>query len=173
MIRVGRALKSERTMKALTGLSPKEFCSLVPTFENVLKDYPSLEQLEQKKNRLRAPGGGCSHTRTTSQDKLFYILFYVKCYPTFDVAAFFFDVDRSRTCRWTHALLPILEKTLDEKVVLPLRKITSIEDFQKHFPEVKAVLIDGTERPIRRPVNKVAAEKNYSGKKSDTRKKTF
>ncbi|MDX1522062.1 MAG: transposase family protein [Anaerolineae bacterium] len=78
-------------MKALTGMTVLEFESLVITFSLVLQKY----QATRKKNRTRAVGGGRKHTLTTAAERLFFILFYVKCYPTMDVAAFFFGVDRS------------------------------------------------------------------------------
>lgn len=35
----------------------------------------------------------------TIKEKLFYILFYLKCYPTYDFALVFFDFDRSQAYR--------------------------------------------------------------------------
>jgi hypothetical protein len=43
-----------------------------------------------------------------------------------------------------HQLLPILEKALDRRVVLPKRRIENVEAFIKLFPEVKDLFIDGT-----------------------------
>lgn len=64
-----------------------------------------------------------------------------------------------------HRLQPILEKTLGEKLVLPERKLDSIEAFLQRFPEVKRVMIDDTERPLTRPQDPEAQQSNYSGKK--------
>jgi hypothetical protein len=76
-----------------------------------------------------------------------------------------FDFDRSQANRWVHRLQPILEKTLGEKKVLPLRKLSSIDEFIEHFPTVKEVIIDGTERPICRPKEQERQKKFFSGKK--------
>lgn len=38
------------------------------------------------------------------EDKLFFVLFYFKCYPTFDLAGILFDFDRSQANRWLHRL---------------------------------------------------------------------
>jgi hypothetical protein len=46
------------------------------------------------------------------KEKLFYILFYLKCYPTYDLAGLCFDVDRSQAFRWVEELLPMLRKVL-------------------------------------------------------------
>ena len=57
------------------------------------------------------------------------------------------------------------QKTLGEKKVLPLRKLSDIDEFIEHFPLVKKVIVDGTERPICRPKDKDKQKENYSGKK--------
>lgn len=63
-----------------------------------------------------------------------------------------FDFDCSCARDWVHSrLLPVLEKALGDKQVLPERKLRSVEEFIEHFPEVKEVILDSTERPIQRP----------------------
>ena len=52
---------------------------------------------------------------------------------------------------WVHKLLPVVEKALGVKMVLPERKTSSVEKFIARYPKVKRVMIDGTERPIYRP----------------------
>lgn len=69
----------------------------------------------------------CSRRRTIArlsriQDKLFFILFYFKCYPTFDVAGLLFDIHRSQAHEWMHRLQTVLETALEQKMVLPERK---------------------------------------------------
>ena len=96
------------------------------TFKIILKEEQSRQE---NKSRARSFGGGRIHTLSTAEEKLFFILFYLKCYPTQDLAAFIFDVDKSQVCRWIQVLLPILEKSLDRKLVLPKRKINSEEEF--------------------------------------------
>ncbi len=164
MINIKRAMRSNRIMKSLTGLSRSKFKSLLPYFEIIEKEENG-KAVKNNKNRQRASGAGAKHTLDTIESQLFYILFYMKAYPTFDVAGFIFNVDRSQTNRWTHKLLPILEKTLDRKMVLPKRKIDNIDEFITLFPEVKDVFVDGTERPIQRSVDYKKQRLNYSGKK--------
>lgn len=96
---------------------------------------------------------------------MFYILFYYKCYPTFDLAGLLFDIDRAQAHYWMHRLQPILETALGEKRALPERKLTSVEEFVARFPSVERVIVDGTERPIQRPRDPEAQKLNYSGKK--------
>lgn len=159
MIRIDRAVRSDDMMKSLTGPSCSEFGDLVPTFAAIL-----LEKALSKE-RERAPGGGSYHTLGDSKGKLFFILFYVKCYPILDLAAFFFGVDKSRISRWVDEFLPVLEETLGRKAVLPERKIRTRKEFRKLFRKVGEVFIDGTERPVRRSKNPERQREEYSGKK--------
>ena len=147
MINIKKALKNNRILKSLTGLDIEKFKELVPYFETILKEENG-KRIKNDKNRQRKAGGGAKSKLDSVEAKLFYILFYVKVYPTFDLAGFIFDVNRSQTNRWMHKLLPILEKALDRKMVLPKRKIDNVEVFMKTFPEVKDLFIDGTERRV-------------------------
>ncbi len=164
MINIEKALKNNRVLKSLTGLDIKKFKELVPYFESILNEENS-KRVKNDKNRQRKAGGGSKPKLNSVEAKLFYILFYVKIYPTFDLAGFIFDVNRSQTNRWMHKLLPILEKTLDRKLVLPKRKIDNVEVFMKSFPEVKDLFIDATERRVQRSTNNKKQRLDYSGKK--------
>ncbi len=169
MFKLERAKKSDRIMKALTGMTIVEFETLVITFIAVLKKY----QATRKRKRQRAVGGGRKHTLKTGAERLFFILFYIKCYPTMDLAGFFFGVDKSRIQRWVKELLPLLEETLGREVVLPARKINSVEEFMTQFPEVKDLFIDATERPVRRPQAPKPENQHYSGRKRRHTKKSL
>ena len=96
--------------------------------------------------------------------------FYNKCYPTFDVLGFLFELERGRSNRWVHRLQRILEASLGEKMILPERKLESIEQFLQRFPEVTEIIIDGTERQVKRPQNCEQQQVHYSGKKKRHRK---
>lgn len=161
MLNIERILRQDRLLRATTGLNRKAFETLLIKFEEVYQAF----EWGSKKSRKRKVGAGRKALLSQEREKLFYILFYFKCYPTFDLASVLFDFDRSQAYRWVHRLQPILEKTLGEKQVLPLRKLSSIDEFIEHFPQVKKVIIDGTERPICRPKDRERQKENYSGKK--------
>lgn len=159
MLNIERALKQDRLLRAMTGLNRKAFEALLPTFSTIYdKQVRSLP-------RKRAFGGGRKARLCNPQDKLFYILFYLKCYPTFDLAGLLFDIDRAQAHYWMHRLQPILEDALGDKKVLPERKLNSVEEFIERFSGVERIMIDGTERPIQRPQDPEQQKLNYSGKK--------
>lgn len=169
MINLKRCFSDSRLMRALTGVTIPEFEKLLAAFTSELFRSPS----GKGKKRKRKVGGGRHHTLGTPAEKLFFVLFYVKCYPTFDVVSFLFDVDRSQPCRWVQIYLPLLEAALGQEVVLPVRKLSSVEEFVRLFPEVKTIFVDGTERPSQRPKDKEKQKAHYSGKKKRHTKKNI
>jgi len=104
MLNISTALKSNRLLKALTGMAIKEYQLLLPVFEKLLYEG------QVSKKRQRVPGGGRKGCLRDVGSKLFFILFYLKVYPTCDLGAFIFNVDRSRINRWANGYLPVLEK---------------------------------------------------------------
>ncbi len=115
MLNIERALKQDRLLRAMTGLNRKAFDALLPTFSAV------YEQTVLQQPRSRAMGGGRKARLRNPQDKLFYILLYFKCYPTFDLAGLLFDIDRAQAHYWMHRLQPIVEAALGQKLALPER----------------------------------------------------
>lgn len=165
MMNIDKILNSKRLTLALTGLTPQEFADLLPVFKQVWQDKKLSEYRKHRKQRVRKPGGGRKGFLKEMQDKLFFILFYYKCYPTYDVLTFLYGFDRANGFRRQEQLTEILEKTLGRKMALPERRLRKIEEFFEMFPEAKEVFVDGTERPVQRPKNKEQQKDKYSGKK--------
>ena len=171
MINTHRLLKNPRLCKAVTGSSPEELKRLLPTFDQCLIQYHY--QVKPKEERKRKIGGGRRGDLPITLHKLVFILIYLKVYPTFDVMAFLTDRQRSKCQRSVMQFLPVLEMALGRHLVLPKRKINSIEEFFQRFPEAKEVFLDGTERRVQKPKNIKKRAKLYSGKKKATTRKTI
>ena len=159
LMNIDKVLENNRLTRAILGVRKETFEKLLVTFTQILR-----EEAESKK-RKRAYGGGSNGNIKEPRKKLFFILWYLKVYPTFDVAAYVFASSKTRTHIWVHNILPLLEKTLGRKLVLPKRKINSVEEFFTLFPEVKEVMLDGVERPTVRSKKAKQQNKHYSGKK--------
>src|SRR5947209_16003336 len=89
-------------------------------------------------------------------------------YPLLIVQGMFFGMVESKACTWVGRLLPVLDAALGQLHVRPRRaKGRSLEELIEAFPELQelGVLIDGTERPIRRPKEPTKQQEDYSGKK--------
>lgn len=162
-------IRDDRQAKALTGCTVAMLQELLPVFEQLFR--AAVAARIPMSERKRALGGGKRGVLKTTEDKLVYVLLYLKAYPTYDVMSSIFDLDRGPACRRIQQLLPVLEATLGRKIVLPERKITSIEEFYQKFPEARDVLVDGTERPVQKPKDAKKRKKLYSGKKKTTARK--
>lgn len=165
MMNIDKILNNRRLTLALTGLTPQEFVNLLPMFEQVWRDKKQRDYRKNRKNRIRKPGGGRKGFLREIQDKLFFILFYYKCYPTYDVLSFLYGFNRANGFRRQEQLTKILEKTLGKKMLLPERRLKKVEEFFRMFPEAKEVFVDGTERPVQRPKDSKEQRNKYSGKK--------
>ena len=164
---INRILKDNRLIKALTGLSIEEYNELVKLFSN------ELYIVKKSRVRQRAVGGGRKGALPTDAHKLFFILFYFKVYPTFDMAAFVFNVNRSKTCEWVKKFQSVLEKCLGKAMVLPKRQISTLEELFHLSPGIQDLFIDGVERKALRSKKPKTATKHYSGKKKTFTRKNI
>jgi hypothetical protein len=164
-------VRDERQLRALTGLSEEKFKLLVKHFEQVYfeEQEKAYEQGVGQGTRQRRAGGGQKGKLASPAEKLLFVLYYFKNYPTFDVLATHFDMARSKACENVHKLTPILYKTLASLAVLPHREFTSVAEFKVALAGVDKLLIDVTERLHRRPGEDGQQRALYSGKKSVTR----
>lgn len=165
---ISKIAGNPRLCKALTGMSHAEFSDMVPVFEKAL-----IELRMQKPNRKRRVGAGQKGKLQGAASQLFFILFYLKTYPTFDVLSFFSDKERSHCCEAVRFFSQALKKALGHELMLPKRRISSIEEFLTAFPEAKDVFLDGTERRVKRPKNQRRQRKTYSGKRKTTTRKNI
>lgn len=164
---IAAALRNDRLCLALTGLRVQEFKDLAEPFIWYYEEYWASQRIDPE----REYGGGRKGALKTYEEKLLAGLMYLKAYATYDVFGFHIGCDRSQACRRIAHIFPVLEMTLQRKLLLPERKITSIEEFQRLFPEVREIMVDGTERRRQRPKKKKSQQKAYSGKKkAHTRK---
>lgn len=176
------ALKSNRLCKALTGITIFEFKQLATQFEWNYLEFKKKERQKREKQRLkkglgkfqRKAGGGRPNDFKSTEEMLFSALIYLKVYPTFDLMEFLLNIPRSSCHRNIPTFFKALEQTLNRNLVLPKRRISSLDEFLEAFPEVKEnpeIFIDGTERPVFRSKKIKTQNKRYSGKKKSHTKK--
>ena len=154
-------------MKAATGVSEEQFGKLEKEFGRVYEEKKQKDYNDAvgRGERVRKPGGGRRGALPTVGDKLMFVLFYLKVYPTFDVLAAFFGMSRSKACENIHRLLPVLHDTLSGIGVLPHRRFDSVAEMRRAFENVDQIIIDATERNHRRPKDGKRQSSVYSGKK--------
>lgn len=155
----------ERQFKALTGLSGTAFHKVLAVFIVCYQEIIQENYEHNKMKRQRKPGAGQKGRLNTLEKKLFFILYYLKTYPTFDVLGYHFDLDRSKACTNVHHLFPVLLKALGRLKVLPKRQFENVEELQAAFAGITELFIDATERPQCRPTYEPAQKQKFSGKR--------
>ncbi len=167
-------IKDDRQMRALTGIPGEKFDVLESAFaETYHKEQQRVyEEGLATGKRQRKPGGGRKGLLPSMRDKLLFLLYYLKVYPTFDVMGVQFGISRSKACENVHKLMPILYETLVHMDVLPYREFSSVEEFIIACQGIEKLLIDVTERLHRRPQNDNQQSEMYSGKKRNILSKT-
>lgn len=154
-----------RQFIALTGLPLWAFLKLLPFFEESYQEIRQADYTANQAKRQRRPGAGQKGKLAHPAKKLFFILYYMKNYPTFDVLGDRFEMKRSKACANVHKLLPILLLALDKAGVLPKRRFANVEELQAAFAGITELWIDATERPHRRLHDAEKQRQMYSGKK--------
>lgn len=147
---------------SITGLTKEEFDALLPTFKYHWDEYYSRFTLKGKPRRR------ISYNRKSSrlpmiEDKLLFILSYLKNNPLQEYHGANFGMTQPQCNNWVHLLCEILCKTLKTLGQLPERNHLRV---QYLLEQCEDVLLDGTERPIERPEDEDRQKSCYSGKKN-------
>jgi hypothetical protein len=157
MLAIEKILDNGRVSHALVGVNQKEFDLLLNFFLQSYIYYEKAHKIDLTRGRKSLISG--------LEEKLFFILFYFKTYPTFDVLGVMFNMDRTTACKQVHLLAPLLLQSLEMLKLLPAREKNQLKKKLKNLNMKGFVIADGTERPIRRPINKDSQKEFYSGKK--------
>src|SRR5262245_6169713 len=145
---MGLLVRDDRQMKALTGLSQAQFDSLLPVFSDMYQaaQQHTYEQGVASGTRRRKPGGGSKGKLPTMAEKLQFVLYYYKTYPTFDVLGQQFALARSKANENLHKLSPILYDTLVHLELMPSREFATPEELKAALQGMDRLLIVATER---------------------------
>src|SRR4051812_41867239 len=107
MLNAAKAQHSPRVFAQLTGLSLAEFEQLLPAFDQA---YAAAEAARYAQARQRGPGGGRKSVLAPPADKLFFVLFYFRHYPTQETLAFLFGFCQGQANHWIHRLTPVVNQ---------------------------------------------------------------
>ena len=129
------SVRSERQLKSLTGLGKPEFERLLQAFSDSLKEISDEEYRRNRKKRYQSPGGRKGQL-STPENKLFFILFYLKNYPTFDVLGYFFDLNHSKAEVNVKKLLPVLKRAQSKINLLPRRILKAGDELEEALETV-------------------------------------
>lgn len=160
-------IRDDRHMRSLTGLSQAQFDQLLAPFSRVYAARPHAAYAAGLVvgTRQRQPGGGAKGNLRTMRDKLLFVLYYYKVYPTFDVLGTQFDMARSKAHPNLYKLTPVLEQPWLPLGVLPARECQAPAELRAAWPGVEQILSDVTERAYRRAQDHEPQREYYRGKK--------
>lgn len=151
-------------LKCLTGLTSEGFQRLLAAFSVAYEVDVKQRDGQRSRPRQRGYGAGQKGALPTVEDKLVFILVYFRQYPVQMVQGYLFGMGQPQANEWIHRLSPVLRSALGYDLQLPARRPQDIKALLESCPRLEFI-IDGTERPIRRPQTSERQKANYSGKK--------
>jgi hypothetical protein len=122
-LRYHQIANDERRVQSLTSLTPKEFADLVPFFTTSFYEYLDEQTVEGYERIGRRYVPYRNSTLPTMEDKLLFILVYLKQAPTQEVQASLFGMRQPKANMWIHLLHPVLNRALKQHGDLPNRNI--------------------------------------------------
>jgi hypothetical protein len=146
----------------------REFHQLLPHFQYAWDQYVQQHYVDRDDRQRQYGAGRAEATLVTLEDKLLFILYYVKVYALQEILAFEFGMVQSTANAWIHILREVLKKALAHGGYVPERDPKQLGTVLASEAE-STYGIDGTERPRQRPRDAEKQKHYYSGKKKHTR----
>ena len=157
--------------RAMTGYGLSQFDELLPFFAAEHQDYFSYHNLKGKphKKGFRRFTIYKNSPLPTVEDRLVFILSYLKLNPLQEQHAEMFDMEQRQCNDFVHGLKTVLDHALERRGAMPVATGAELEKvLEGQEGEVapgKQLFHDGTEREVPRPSDPELQEENYSGKK--------
>src|SRR5262245_8479941 len=110
----------------LTSLTLDEFHELVPAFEAAFQAHMTRWRLDGQPRTARQYTTYKNCPLPTPEDRLLFILAYLKTYPLQIVQGRLFGMGQSKAHQWIHVLLVVLRATLRALGDAPTRSVTEL-----------------------------------------------
>src|SRR6266568_5105892 len=155
---------------AMTSLTHAEFQQLLSHFQYAWDQYVQQHYVDRDERQRQYGAGRSEASLITLEDKLLFILYYVKVYPLQEILAVEFGMVQSTGNEWIHSLSGVLKNALDHGGYVPERDPKQLATVLESEAEA-TYGIDGTERLRQRPRDAEKQKHYSSGKKKRTRSK--
>lgn len=155
----------EKQFLSLTGLLVPEFDHLIPLFHEQWRNFYRIYTIQghRRKMPLMNPMKD-TPTLPSLEEKLFFILVYLKNHSLQEMMAASFGFSQSQASKWQKILCPLLCRTLDKLGMLPLRDGHKVAQKLEALGETKCFQ-DASERLIERPGDYETQKEFYTRKK--------
>ncbi len=110
----------------LTSLTPDEFEQLMAPFEEAFQARMTVWRLDGKPRTSRRFAVYKNCPLPTPQDRLFFLLTYLKTYSLQVVQGRLFGMGQSKANQWIHVLLPALQAALHRLGDTPTRSLSAL-----------------------------------------------
>src|SRR6266571_6069003 len=110
----------------LTSLTLAEFQHLVPPFEAAFQGHMAAWRLDGKPRTARQFAVYKNCPLPTAEDRLFFLLTYLKTYALQVMHGRLFGMGQSKANQWIHVLLPVLLAALRALGDAPARSLTAL-----------------------------------------------
>jgi Helix-turn-helix of DDE superfamily endonuclease len=122
-LRYAEVRQKELKFLDLTSLTVEEFDHLVPAFEEAFEQRMNEWRLDGKKRLGRGYRTYSNCPLPTAEDRLLFILFYLKTNVLQVVQGQLFGMPQNKANQWIHTLLPVLQTTLRTQGDAPARSM--------------------------------------------------
>src|SRR5208337_50028 len=152
-----------------TSLTVEEFQMLIPPFEAAFQAHMAVWCLDGTARTARRFSVYQTCPLATPEDRLFFLLTYLKTYTLQVVQGRLFGMGQSKANQWIHVLLPALLAALRDLGGAAGRTPTRVAAARRasRRTALPPFAHDGTERRIVRPEDAAEQTECYSGKKKD------
>src|SRR5262249_36965092 len=114
-----------------------EFATLVPPFEAAFLDYMVVWTLHGRRRQARRYTTYTNCPLPTPEDRLPFILVYLKQHPIHLLHGRLFGMRQSKATQWIHVLLPVLRNALRTLGDAPCRSVAAL---RHHLGEAEVLL---------------------------------
>src|SRR3712207_1894166 len=123
MLRYHIIAGKEKDLLAMTGYTQQEFTALLPQFQKSYDEYLTDYTIEGYERVGQIPKPYRNSPLPTIEDKLLFILVYLKQNPTQTLQGYLFGMSQTNVNKWFHLLHTVLNRALAAHGVLPQREM--------------------------------------------------
>jgi Helix-turn-helix of DDE superfamily endonuclease len=163
----------ESEVLALTSLTPSEFAELLPAFEQAFQERMEDYCLDGKPRRGRGYVCYENSPLPTPEDRLLFILVYLKTNPLQVAHGRLFGLPQNKANQWIHTLLPVLQQSLHAQGDAPRRTLADLERYFQQQGEQSPFFVtmeqNDASRVHKMQINRrasIAARKNATHEKT-------
>lgn len=163
MLRYEDIKNNERRLQSLTSLKRGEFAYLLSHFSPLCERYFRYHTYEGKRRKMPRHKPQADEKLPTSEDKLFFLLVYLKANPLQEFQGALFDLSQGQVSSLVKCLQTLLDQALTKMGLSPCRDSAALKQVLAAHPD-DTFNQDATERPVPRKTDPEAQKQDYSGK---------